>query len=164
MLAYDPSLYFSSPDSLQVNEESLSALNAFLDVVEYHTAQDHFRLAKSKLPDVYRVKFYLKPHSVDATDTEDTREDGIGLYESIRGDYRFPKQFFSQETPRRELELEAVLYINHILKQAQLPPLTLPDPPPRPQIIDNPELLRETMSKFRRTGLRDVDKVPLTLL
>lgn len=113
LLQVHPDFFRDRPKIAKTNETSLSELNAFIDIVEQNSSRKYFRLIKSRVPDVVKVKFWMK-----AADDQ---------LQTVRADYRFPPHFFTQDVETAELEQEAVFYINSLLSQAGISAVGIED-------------------------------------
>lgn len=78
------------------------------DIVEQNSTRNFFRLIKTRVPDSFKVKFWMK----------EGKNDGDKDLKIVRSDYRFPVHFFNKDVPTTELEEEAVIYMNKLLEQA----------------------------------------------
>lgn len=84
--------------------------------MEQNSSLQKFRLIRNRVQERYSIKFWLKKGKSVLTSL--TFEDNA--FETIRGDFVFPPHFFAQDVSTRELEFQAIMFINQLLEKAGL--------------------------------------------
>lgn len=119
ILRVHPDLFQEHPTIKSENEESLKKMNSFIDMVESYSKSNMIQLEEGRTPTVTHLSFFLK--------NKPNQQDGIGSFKNVRATCTLPQDYFRKQVPFKRLEADCCIFINQLLKQAQLPtiPVTI---------------------------------------
>lgn len=117
ILRIHPDLFQEHPSIRLENEESLKKMNSFIDMVESYSDKTTIQLEEGRVQTVTHLSFFLKNKTKN--DVE------LGSFKNIRATCSLPQDYFRKPVPYKRLEADCCIFINQLLKQAQLPTIPI---------------------------------------
>jgi hypothetical protein len=134
LLKVHPDFFANDLEIQSANDKALKQLNQFLDVMEdalERSARSRglVNLDKNKIPTKISIVFYIRhrPTAEDANIPNLFVRKSGDKYLMVRADYVFPREIVDQPVSARRIDRECRLYLNELLRQADLPELPVPN-------------------------------------